>query len=152
MTTLAARIESDYLTAYKAKEQQKLDVLRLLKTAIKNRQVELRRPLETLDDAAILDIIGQQAKQRQDSIEQFTAANRQDLADKERAELAILKEYLPTPLTPAELEHAVTAAIAATGAKDMKGMGAVMQAVMSAHKGQVDGKELSALVKARLGV
>lgn len=152
MTTLAARIERDYVQAYKAKAQQTLDVLRLLKTAIKNRQVELRRPLETLDDAAILDIIGQQAKQRQDSIEQFTAANREDLADKERAELVILKDYLPTPLTPEELEQAVNAAIAATGAKDMKGMGAVMQAVMGAHKGQVDGKALSALVKARLGV
>ena len=148
--TIAERIEHDYISAYKAKEQQKLDVLRLLKTAVKNRQVELRRSIEPLDDAAMLDIIGQQAKQRQDSIEQFTAAGRSDLADKEAAELVILKLYLPEPLSPEALDAAVDKAIEATGAKDMKGMGGVMQAVMSAHKGQVDGKQLSALVRAKL--
>jgi len=148
--TIAERIERDYVTAYKAKNQQLLDTLRLLKTAVKNRQIELRRSLDPLDDAAMLDIIGQQAKQRQDSIEQFTAAGRADLAAKETAELAILKSYLPEPLSPAALDDAVSAAIQATGAKDMKGMGAVMQTVLSAHKGRVDGKQLSALVRARL--
>jgi len=147
---ITERIERDYLSAYKAKDQQRLDTLRLLKTAVKNRQVELRRHLEPLDDAAMLDIIGQQAKQRQDSIQQFAAAGRTDLAAKETAELAILKEYLPEPLSPEALDQAISAAIQATGAKDMKGMGAVMQAVMNAHKGQVDGKQLSALVRARL--
>ena len=148
--TLAERIERDYLEAYKAKEQQRLDVLRLLKTAAKNRQVELRKSLEPLDDASMLDIIGKQAKQRQDSIEQFTAAGRTDLADKEAAELVILKVYLPEALSQEALEAAVDAAIQSTGVTDMKGMGAVMQAVMSAHQGQVDGKALSALVRARL--
>ena len=148
--SITERIERDYLSAYKAKDQQRLDTLRLLKTAVKNRQVELRRHLEPLDDAAMLDIIGQQAKQRQDSIQQFTAAGRTDLAAKETAELAILKEYLPEPLSPEALDQAISAAIQATGAKDMKGMGAVMQTVMNAHKGQVDGKQLSALVRARL--
>jgi uncharacterized protein YqeY len=148
--TLAERIERDYVDAYKTKNQQLLDTLRLLKTAVKNRQVELRRSLEPPDDATMLDIIGQQAKQRQDSIEQFTAAGRADLAAREAAELAILQSYLPEPLSPEALDAAVSAAIQATGAKDMKGMGAVMQAVLSAHKGQVDGKRLSALVRARL--
>ena len=149
--TLAERIEHDYITAYKAKNQQLLvDALRLLKAAVKNRQVELRRSSEPLDDAAMLDIIGQQAKQRQDSIEQFTAAGRADLAARETAELAVLKSYLPEPLSPEALDEAVSAAIQATGAKDMKSMGAVMQTVLNAHKGQVDGKQLSALVRARL--
>ena len=149
--TLSERIERDYLNAYKARDQQRLDVLRLLKTAVKNRQVELRQSLTPLDDAAMLDIIGKQAKQRQDSIEQFTSAGREDLAAKEAAEMVILKEYLPEALSPEALEAAVDAAIAAVGATGMKQMGAVMQAVMSAHQGQVDGKALSALVKARLG-
>ncbi|MDR2726523.1 MAG: GatB/YqeY domain-containing protein [Deltaproteobacteria bacterium] len=148
--TIAERIERDYIDTYKAKDQQRLDTLRLLKTAVKNRQVALRRSLEPLDDATMLDIIDQQAKQRQDSIEQFTAAGRPDLAAKEAAELAILKGYLPEPLSPEALDQAVSAAIEITGARDMKGMGAVMQAVMNAHKGQVDGKQLSALVRARL--
>ena len=148
--TIAELIERDYISAYKAKDRQRLDTLRLLKTAVKNRQVELRRSQESPEDATMLEVIGQQAKQRQDSIEQFTAAGRADLAAKEAAEMAILKSYLPEPLSPEALDQAVSAAIQATGAKDMKGMGAVMQAVMSAHKGQVEGKQLSALVRARL--
>ena len=148
--TLSERIERDYLAAYKAKAQQRLDVLRLLKTAAKNRQVELKKSLEPLDDAALLDIIGKQAKQRQDSIEQFTAAGREDLAAKEAAEMVILKEYLPEALSPEALEASVDAAIASVGATGMKQMGAVMQSVMNAHQGQVDGKALSALVKSRL--
>ncbi len=148
--SLYERIERDYLEAYKARDQQRLDVLRLLKTAVKNRQVELKQSLTPLDDAAMLDLIGRQAKQRQDSIEQFTGAGREDLAAKEAAEMAILKTYLPEALSPEALEAAVDAAIAAVGATSMKQMGAVMQAVMSAHQGQVDGKSLSALVRARL--
>ena len=148
--TIVERVERDYVDAYKARDQQRLDTLRLLKTAVKNRQVELRRSLEPLDDAAMLDIIGQQAKQRQDSIEQFTAAGRTDLAAKETAELAILKSYLPEPLNPEALDQAISDAIKATDAKNIKNMSAVMQAVMNAHKGQVDGKQLSALVRARL--
>ena len=148
--TLSERIEQDYLAAYKAKDQQRLDVLRLLKTAAKNRQVELKKSLEPLDDAALLDIIGKQAKQRQDSIEQFTAAGRKDLAAKEAAEMVILKEYLPEALSQEAIEAAVDAAIASVGATGMKQMGTVMQAVMNAHQGQVDGKALSSLVKSRL--
>jgi uncharacterized protein YqeY len=149
--TIAERIEPDYLRAYKAREKRRIDVLRLLKTAVKNRQVELRRPLEPLDDAAMLDVVGRQARQRQDSIEQFTAAGRRDLADKEQAELLILKEYLPEMLSEQALNQAVAAAIAETGATGVKHMGAVMQIVMSRHKGQVDGRQLSAMVRACLG-
>jgi uncharacterized protein YqeY len=149
--SIAQRIEQDYLHAYKARDQRRIDVLRLLKTAVKNRQVELRRPLEPLDDAAMLEVISRQAKQRQDSIDQFAAAGRRDLADKERAELLILREYLPEMLSEQDLDRIIAAAIAEVGATGARHMGAVMQLVMSRHKGQVDGRQLSAMVKARLG-
>ena len=138
---LTERIEHDYIAAYKAKEALRLGVLRLLKTSAKNLQVELMRPV-TEDELAT--VIQKQAKQRQDSIEQFTAANRQDLADKEAAELAILKDYLP------ELLAAIDAAIAALGVTNMSGMGKVIQSVMTEFKGRVDGKAVSSAVKARL--
>lgn len=145
--TLSERIEKDYVSAYKAKDAVRLGVLRMLKTAAKNLQVELMRPVT---EAELLDVVLKQAKQRQDSIEQFTAASRTDLADKEQAELAVLREYLPTPLEGGELDAAIAAAIAETGAKGPQDMGRVMQAIMNAHKGRVDGKALSATVRARL--
>ncbi|MCM0754311.1 GatB/YqeY domain-containing protein [Desulfovibrio aminophilus] len=144
---LQARIESDFVAAYKAKESVKVAVLRMLKTAIKTRQVELCRPLE---DDEILDVIAKQVKQRRESIEQFNAGGRPDLAEKEAAELDELSGYLPKALSDEELAQAVDAAIAALGASGLKDMGRVMQAVMDAHKGQVDGKKASALVRGRL--
>lgn len=144
---LQARIESDFVAAYKAKESVKVAVLRMLKTAIKTRQVELCRPLE---DDEILDVIAKQVKQRRESIEQFNAGGRPDLAEKEAAELDELSGYLPKALSDEELAQAVDAAIAALGTSGLKDMGRVMQAVMDAHKGQVDGKKASALVRGRL--
>ena len=129
--SLTTRIEQDYIAAYKAKDALRLGVLRLLKTAAKNLQVELMRPVT---DEELATVIQKQAKQRQDSIEQFTAANRPDLAEKEAAELSILKDYLPEPLSEEELAAAIDAAIA----------------VMGDYKGRVDGKAVSAAVKARL--
>ena len=102
-TTLFEQIDVDYIKAYKAKDSVRLTVLRLLKTAVKNRLVELKRPGGSLADEEMLDIIIKEGKQRQDSIDQFTAAGRTDLADKEAAELVILKEYLPKPLSAEEL-------------------------------------------------
>ncbi len=148
--TLNERIEKDYIAAYKAKEQLKLDVLRLLKTAAKNLLVELKNSGGTLDDAQMMDVLLRQAKQRQDSIVQFTEAGRPDLAQKEADELAILQEYLPQPLSPEELVAAIDKAIADTGAKDPKEMGKVMNAIMADYKGRVDGKSLSATVRERL--
>lgn len=148
--SLTARIEQDYIVAYKAKDALRLGVLRLLKTAAKNLQVELLRPIT---DEELATVIQKQAKQRQDSIEQFTAANRVDLADKEAAELTILKDYLPEQLSPEELDAAVVAAaaeVAATGATGMAGMGKIIQAIMGQYKGRVDGKAVSAAVKAHL--
>ena len=141
--SLTTRIEQDYIAAYKAKDALRLGVLRLLKTAAKNLQVELMRPVT---DEELASVVQKQAKQRQDSIEQFTAANRPDLAEKEAAELSILKDYLPEPLSEEEL----AAAIAALGVTNMSGMGKVIQSVMGDYKGRVDGKAVSAAVKARL--
>ena len=140
--SLTTRIEQDYIAAYKAKDALRLGVLRLLKTAAKNLQVEL--------DEELASVVQKQAKQRQDSIEQFTAANRPDLAEKEAAELSILKDYLPEPLSEEELAAAIDAAIAALGVTNMSGMGKVIQSVMGDYKGRVDGKAVSAAVKARL--
>ena len=145
--SLTTRIEQDYITAYKAKDALRLGVLRLLKTAAKNLQVELMRPVT---DEDLAGVIQKQAKQRQDSIEQYTAANRKDLADKEAAELVILKEYLPEQLSEAELTAAIDAAIAALGVTGMSGMGKVIQSVMGEYKGRVDGKAVSTAVKSRL--
>ena len=97
--SLFETIEKDYVQAYKAKDAVRLTVLRLLKTAVKNRLVDLCRPGGTLDDAEMLDLIIKEGKQRQDSIEQYTSAGRQDLADKEAAELAVIQSYLPKALT-----------------------------------------------------
>ena len=144
---LTARIESDCLAAMKAREALVLSVLRMLKAAAKTRQVELRRPL-TEDE--FFDVLAKQVKQRRESIEQFAKANRADLVDKEERELAVLTAYLPAPLTDDELAAAVNAAVAELAASTMKDMGKVVQSVLAAHKGRVDGKRVSDAVKARL--
>jgi uncharacterized protein YqeY len=145
--SLSARIEKDYVTAFKAKKTDEVAVLRMLKAAVKNKQVELRRELA---DNEILDVVAKQVKQRQESIDQFRAAGRIDLAEIEEREHLILSAYLPTPLSTAELEAAVAATIQTIGASGMKDMGKVMNAILGEHAGRVDGKELSALVRAKL--
>ena len=147
---LFERIEKEYIEAYKAKDTLRLGVLRLLKTSVKNKLVELKRPGGSLSDAEMLDVIIKEGKQRQDSIEQFTAANRPDLADKEAAELSILQDYLPKALSPEELDAVIGATISELNATSPRDMGRVIAAIMAAHKGQVDGKALSEAVKARL--
>lgn len=144
---LAARLEQDYITAYKAKDTVRLGVLRLLKTALKNFQVEhLREPTE--ED--IMNVIARQCKQRQDSVEQYQKAARPELAEKEALELDVLRSYMPVPLEGDELQKAITAALTETGAKGMKDMGRVMQHLNTTHKGRIDGKAASQAVKAAL--
>lgn len=145
--SLSERIEKDYVAAFKAKRTDEVAVLRMLKAAVKNKQVELRRELA---DNEILDVVARQVKQRQESIDQFRAAGRIDLAEIEERELLILRTYLPTALSPAELEEAVTTTIQALGASGMKDMGRVMNAILGEYAGRIDGKELSALVRAKL--
>lgn len=144
--TIAERIDKEYLEAYKAHEKTRLSTLRLLKTAAKNRQVELMRPLT---DEDYMDVLLKQAKQRQDSIEQYRSAGRDDLADAEAAELDILRDYLPRALSPEELDEAVARAVEPLLDGGMKMMGKAIQAIMTEYKGRVDGKAVSDAVKAR---
>ena len=145
--SLSERIEKDYVTAFKAKKTDEVAVLRMLKAAVKNKQVDLRRELT---DSEILDVLAKQVKQRQESIDQFRAAGRIDLAEIEEREHLILRTYLPTALSSIELEEAVALTIQTLGASGMKDMGKVMNAILGEHAGRVDGKELSALVRAKL--
>ena len=145
--TLYERLDKEYITAYKAHETEKVGVLRLLKSAVKNKLVDLKRPGGVLSDEEMLEVILKQAKQRTDSIEQYTAANRKDLADKEAAELKILEEWLPAKLSTTQLEEAIRTTIGKIGASSMKDMGKVMREVLSAYPGQVDGKEVYEKVK-----
>lgn len=145
--SLTTRLEQDYIVAYKAKDTTRLNVLRLLKTELKNFQVEHLRPPS---DEDVLDVIGRQCKQRQDSIEQYTNAGRPELAAKEAAEMEILRAYMPPQLDGAALAEAVVKAVADVQASGMRDMGKVMQALMAAHKGQIDGKAASDAVRAAL--
>jgi len=146
--TLQERIEKDFLGAYKAHQEIQVAVLRMLKTAFKNRQVELIRPLT---DEEALEVIGRQVKQRLESVEQFRQAGRTEMADREAAEMAFLKTYLPTQLTPEETAAAVNLAITETGAASAREIGKVMQAVMARHKGRIDGKLVNELARQLLG-
>lgn len=146
MSMLAA-IDRDYIAAYKAKDQNRVDALRLLKSALKVKEKDVLRPL-TDDD--VLATLAREVKQRQDSIEQFKAGGRDDLAAKEAQELDILQRYLPAQLSAQELEAVVDKTVAELGAASIKDMGRVMQAVLGQHKGSVDGKALSELVRRRL--
>jgi uncharacterized protein YqeY len=133
----------------KAKDSARLVPLRMLKAALMNREVERGR---ILDDAESLQVVSALVKQRRDSIEQFVKGGRQDLADKETAEIAILETYLPAAADSAEIERAVDAAIASTGATSQKDMGRVMKATLAALAGKnVDGKAVNELVRRKLG-
>jgi hypothetical protein len=147
MSTLQGRIESDYIVAYKAKDTVRLAVLRHLKTAAKNRGVEVMRPL-TDDD--YLELIARQMKQRRESIEQYEKHGRPELASVEAAELHVLLDYMPAPLSDAELAQAIDRLASETGAQGPKDMGKVMQALALSYKGRYDGKKASEAVRARL--
>lgn len=145
--TIQERIDSDYITAYKAKDSVRLAVLRHLKTAAKNRTTEVLRPL-TDDD--FLEIIARQMKQRRESVEQYEKHGRGELAAVEAAELEVLTGYMPAPLSDAELSQAIERLVAETGASGPKDMGKVMQALTQGYKGRFDGKKASEAVRARL--
>ncbi len=145
---LVDRIQQELTSAMKTKDELRLSVLRMVKTALKNKQVE---KMAALDDAEAVQVLSTLVKQRRDSIEQFTQGGRADLAGKEQKEIAIIEQYLPARASDAEVDAAIAAAIAETGAKSPKEMGAVMKSVMARLKGQlVDGKVVSERVKAKL--
>jgi uncharacterized protein YqeY len=142
------RISGDLTAAMRAKDQRRLETLRMAKAALMNREVEKKR---ALDDPESQQVIAGMIKQRRDSIEQFRAGGRDDLADKEAQEIAILETYLPPPMDTAELEAFVADAVAETGAASAKDMGRVMKAVMAKLAGRaVDGQIVSELVKKKL--
>ena len=149
MATVRERLDADLKDAMRAKNELNTSVLRMLKSAIKYKEVEpgANGPL---DEAGILQIIGTLIKQRRDSVEQFKAGNRSDLADKEEAEIAVLQKYLPQQLTPDELRAAVQAGIAEVGAKSAKDMGAVMKNLSPKLQGRAEGRAISEEVKNQL--
>jgi uncharacterized protein YqeY len=145
--SLKARITEDMKAAMRAKDAARLGAIRFLQAAIKQKEVDER---VDADDASILAIIDKLIKQRRDSITQFEAAGRRDLVDKEQAELALLQGYLPQQLTDAELEAAVDAALAESGAMGAAAMGKVMAVLKPRIAGRADIGKASALVKKKL--
>jgi hypothetical protein len=147
--SLNDKVGADITAAMKAKDAARLSALRMLKAAIMNKGVEKGRDL---DDAEILQVVSSLVKQRRDSIEQFSKAGRTDLVDKESGEIAVLEAYLPPAATAAEIDAAVSAAIAETGATSVKDMGKVMKAVMPMLAGKnADGKAVNEAVRRKLG-
>lgn len=144
---LRERINEEIKVAMKARAAENLATLRLLLSAVRQREVDERI---TLDDAGVIGVVEKMIKQRKDSIEQFEGAGRQDLADKEKAEMALLQGYLPAQLSQSEIEMAIAEAIAATGAKTPADMGKVMGLVKAKVAGKADMGKVSALIKARL--
>jgi len=145
---LSRKITQDYIQAMKAKDSCRASTLNFLRAQIKNVMIDKR--VQDLDDAEVIVIIKKQVKQRLDSIEQYTAGGRQDLASREQMELDILKVYLPDEMSAADLEPLVEAAILETGASGLKAMGAVMKAVMPQVAGRADNKLVSDLVRQAL--
>ena len=144
---LRERINDEIKTAMKAREQQKLDALRLLLSEVKRKEVDERI---TLDDTGVVSVVEKMIKQRKDSISQFEKAARMDLADREKFELAILEGYLPQQLSAAEVDAIIAEAIAATGARSPADMGKVMGIVKPKLAGRADMGKVSGLVKAKL--
>lgn len=145
------QIEADLKQAMLARDAGKLGVLRMLKSAVKNAQIEAGGPAAELDDAAVSAVVRKELKKRQESIESFEQAGRTDLAGKEREEASVLEAYLPKPLSEEEAEALVRAAIAETGATGKAQMGSVMKAATRMAEGRLDGRTLSALVQRALG-
>ncbi|HEY8553330.1 MAG TPA: GatB/YqeY domain-containing protein [Burkholderiales bacterium] len=146
--SLKERIQNDLKQAMRDKDQARVDTLRLLNAAIKQREVDERI---TLDDAGVLAVIDKLIKRSRESIEQYEKGGRADLAAKEQADVAVWQSYLPQPLTDAEIEQLINDAIAACGASSIRDMGKVMGVLRPQLQGRADIGQVSARVKARLG-
>jgi uncharacterized protein YqeY len=143
MGTLSEQIRTDLTAAMKAQEKDRLSTLRMLQSAIKNEQINIGHELS---DEEAMTVIRKAVKQRQDSIEQYTKGNRPELAEKERAEMELLKTYLPPELTDEEVEAGVRKIVASTGAQSKKDMGRVMKEATARYRGRVDGKKIQEIV------
>lgn len=150
MSTIAARILEDMKTAMKAKDTIALETVRALKSAIKYAAIEKGGAEGELDEGEAIAVIRKEIKKRQDSVQQYESAGRQELADKEKAEITVLEKYLPAAMSIEELAAMVEAAIAETGATTKKDMGKVMKLLQERTAGRADGKTLSAEVNKRL--
>lgn len=147
---LEKKINESLKEALKARDKVKTLALRMLITEINNKKIELGSKDKPLDDETLLALVQKMARRYRESIEQFEKGGRKDLASKEKAELAVLREYLPEQLSKEELASIVAGAIKETGADGMKDMGKVMSAVKARVKGRADGRILSEMVKEKL--
>jgi uncharacterized protein len=148
--SLIEQIQKDIVSAMKAREEQRLSTLRMVKTALKNREIEKMAPL---DDKEAQQVLSTLIKQRKDSVEQFTKGGRQEMADKEAAEIILIETYMPKAAGEAEITAGVKAAISEMGSPTMKDMGAVMKNAMARFAAagmRVDGKVVSESVKKEL--
>jgi uncharacterized protein YqeY len=148
--SLIEQIQSDIIAAMKAREEQRLSTLRMVKSALKNREIEKMAPLDDKESQAVLATL---IKQRKDSVEQFTKGGRQEMADKEAAEIVLIETYLPKAAAEAEIVAGVKAVIAEMGSPTIKDMGTVMKNAMARFSGagmRVDGKIVSETVKREL--
>ncbi len=149
--SLSEQIQKDITAAMKAREEQRLSTLRMVKTALKNREIDKMAPLDDKESQAVLATL---IKQRKESVEQFTKGGRQEMADKEAAEIVLLDSYMPKAAGEAEVVAGVKAVIAEMGSPTMKDMGTVMKNAMARFSGagmRVDGKLVSETVKRELG-
>ena len=146
---LIEKIQADLVSAMKARDEFRLSVLRMVKTALKNKEIEKIRPLEEAEEHSVLQTL---VKQRHEAAEQFLKGGRKELAEKETREVAVIEAYLPAAASTAEMEAAIAGAIAETGANSPKQMGAVIKAARAKLGGKtIDGKALSDRVRQRLG-
>jgi uncharacterized protein len=148
--SLIVRIQNDITAAMKARDEHRLSTLRMVKTALKNREIEKMSPLDDKESQAVLTTL---IKQRKDSVEQFTKGGRQEMADKEAAEIVLIETYLPQAAGESEITAGVKAVIAEMGSPTMKDMGTVMKNAMARFAGagmRVDGKTVSEVVKKEL--
>jgi uncharacterized protein YqeY len=146
--SLKERITDDMKAAMRAGEKERLGVIRMITSAIKQREVDERI---SLDDAQVLSVLEKMIKQRKESLAQFQAGNRQDLVDKESAEITLLQSYLPQQLSEAQIDALIAEAIAATGAASVKEMGKVMGIIKAKAQGRADMAAVGAKIKAKLG-
>ena len=143
MPTMSEKIRADLTESMKARDAERTSTLRMLQSSLKNEQINLKRDLT---DEETLSIIRKAVKQRLDSIEQYTKGNRPELAEKARAEMELLKAYLPPELTDEELESGLREIVAATGAQSKKDIGKVMKEASARYNGRVDGKKIQEVV------
>jgi hypothetical protein len=145
--SISERLSDDFKKALKSGDRELVSVIRMIKAAVKNKEIEKGR---TLNDDEICAVLMSFVRQRKESIDHFLKGGRQDLVEKERRELSIIQSYLPPQLTEEEIKEMIKEAIDETGASSLKDIGKVMKVIMSKAKGQVDGKVVSEYVKREL--